>query len=292
MKIKVYGDSYVFGTGLDWQYAVKKGYIDNYMNYKDLRDRQKSEIDEITNFLFENRWTSLLEKELGVQVENYGVGGTGWQFIEYIFLQNELKESNKDDLNIFCPPRNIRRLIIDDDYKNEKLNIMYYKGFNSLNISHNTNSNMPNELIFLDKIFTNNVCKQLNFQNVFGIISYLLLNKKNFLFLPSWLCSLEESFISTNESETSKIINLNRKKNILKILERKSIFFKNNMDKNEKDMEEIFNLYKTFIFKHIKNITFDIFWKNEDMFSPSGHPTVEGHELIKNEYLKYIKNFL
>jgi hypothetical protein len=275
MKIVVYGDSYVYGSGLDLEYAVNKKYIDDYFQKEKLKEKE-----EAKDFLLNNRWTFLLEKALDIKIENYGLPGVGWQYIEYIFLKNEMLDY-EEKIYIICPPRLYPRYIIDNKYRNDKLKIVSYENYNVLNAYYNKEEEKTEEIDFLNNIKTEKVQHQLNFQNVFGILNYLLLNKKKFLFLPSWLSSLSESMIITNFND-----DYFKDKNIL------NFFFKRKVKSDNDKIIEINKFYHNFIFKHIDDIKFNLFWRNENYVLPSGHPNMKGHLLIKNEYFKHFRNIL
>lgn len=271
MKIVFYGDSYVYGGGLNNEYGVKMGYIDNYNDYKKLQLNEKNNSDSY-EFLVRNRWTSILENELKIKTENFGFPGSGWQYIQYRFFKNEI-DNKEECIYIFCPPLDVKRFIISNKFENPNLQIVKNNDFNILNISKKNNE-QNNENSFLDEIFDDNVNEQLNFQNIFGIISYLILNKKKFIFLPSWHKSLKSSFNFNYEDELDK-----------------KFFIFNSKDKVN-STNEISLLYKKFIFKYIKNIDFNFFWKENNMFLPSLHPNLEAQKHITAEYLIHINKIL
>ena len=212
MKIIIYGDSFVFGNGLNLEYSINKGYIKNYYhNYEDFKKMEC--FKESEDFLYENRWSKLLEKQVSIKIENRGFPGGGWQYIYYHLFKNEIN-NNKNDIYIFCSPRiSFKRFLINKKFNNSlyDLNVMLYDDYNILNLHKKSKSNS-----LLDDLFTKTVTDQLNFQNVSGIINYLMLNKKKFIFLPSWLNSVKKSLIIEDEEKPSDfkntILNLRKKK--------------------------------------------------------------------------------
>ena len=279
MKIIIYGDSFTFGVGLQTEYALKMNYIDNYYHdYIKFKNSEK-EYSESMNFLVNNRWTTLLEKELNVKIENFGYPGCGWQYIHYNFLLNEL--NNKDDeqrIYIFCSPRiTFRRLLVDKLFENSNLNVTPTYNYSCLNLYYKNQRNKEN--ILLDNLFTKSVTDQLNFHNVLGIINYLILNKKRFIFLPSWLDSVKKSFIFESEEDYSTLYLRN-------------IFFNLSKNNDTKEVIRIINLYDQYIFKYVKDIKMDNFWSNDPNNKlPSGHPNLSVQEKIKNDYLKIINDY-
>lgn len=274
MKIIIYGDSFVFGNGLNLEYSINKGYIKNYYhNYEDFKKMKC--FKESENFLYENRWSKLLEKQLNIKIENHGFPGGGWQYIYYHFFKNEIN-NNKNDIHIFCCPRiSFKRLLIDKKFNNSlyDLNVMLYDDYNILNLHKKSKSNA-----LLDDLFTKTVTDQLNFQNVSGIINYLMLNKKKFIFLPSWLNSVKKSLIVEDENEK-------------KLFDLKYIIL--NLKKNDfQENKNILELYDNYVFKYIDDIKIENFWSDDsNNLLPSGHPNISSQEKIKNNYIKIINDY-
>jgi len=275
MKLIVYGDSYVEGGGISWEYALEKKYISDYYDYKKINENNVLEV-ECNFFKTNNRWTTLLEKELNIEIENRGIPGAGWQYINYYFFKNELKEKNnkKENIYIFCCPRFFKRFMINNDYEDKDLYIAKHEDFNTIHTFESKKENSKNKIDFINNIFNKKVADQIYFQSVIGIINYLIINKKKFLFLPSWEKSLKESFVILSKDESKK----------------KIIFFLNKKMKN--DFHEIDDFYSFFILKNIKNINFNVFWKDENMYLPSQHPNIKAQEIIKNEYINYIQEII
>jgi hypothetical protein len=263
MKIIIYGDSFVFGGGLYVEYAINKGYIDQYDHNK-FFNLNKELQEESMNYVINNRWSSLLEKELNIKIENCGFPGAGWQYIEYSFLKNELN-NEEEVFYIFCPPTNeIKRLLISNDCNelSEKINIVNYKRYTNNNFSNffnilnlYDNQNQTYENIFLNALFTKKVTDQLNFQNVFNLLNYLIMYKKKFIFLPSWFDSNKDSFIINAYKENK-------------------------------------SFYDQYVFKYINYIKINNFWCNDKNNKlSSGHPNLLAQEKIKNDYIKIIKDY-
>jgi hypothetical protein len=288
MKIVFYGDSYVYGGGLNNEYGVKMGYIDNYGDYKKLKLNEKNNSDSY-EFLVKNRWTSILENELKIKTENFGFPGHGWQYIQYYFLKNEIKNNKEEILYVFCPPRvSFKRLLISNDFNKKEWNIMKGEEFSTLNITvdwidKRLNHTLYKDITLLDNLFSNNALDQLNFQNVFGILNYLILNKKKFIFLPSWVNSTKNSFIFGNQEEAD-IFEKNKK----------NLFIFLGFNKKEKFEDKyVYDFYEKYIFNNIDDIIIDNFWnKDENNKLPSGHPNTKAQKIITDEYAKIIKNFL
>lgn len=288
MIIEIYGDSFVYGGSINWEYAVKNKYIDNFWDFKKISEKHREECDD---FLIKNRWITKLEKELNVTIRCYGFPGHGWQYIQYRFLKNEIKNKNSKEeiFYIFCPPRvSFKRLLISSDFDEKDWNLVKGENFSTLNITPSwidkrLNKELYENVMLLNNLFPNSVTDQLNFQNVFGILNYLILNKKKFIFLPSWLDSTKNSFIFENQEKADNFEK--NKKNIF-------IFFDLNKKIKSED-NDVYDLYEKYIFDNIEDFFIKNFWnKNENNKLPSGHPNIEAQEIIKNKYAKIIKNVL
>jgi hypothetical protein len=300
MTIEIYGDSYVYGGGLNCEYALKKGYIKNYYDHEKL-NKMIQKNTECDIFVKNNRWTKLLEKELNIEIKNCGFGGGSWQYIIYVFFRNQMYNYNKKDvIYIFCPPRVFfKRLLVSNERELliNKLNIVNHENFASLNLYGNINiidDDFENKMKIL---FDKNVINQLNFQSAINLINYLINNNLKFLFLPSWGNNLKESFILSNkiEEEENSRNNIDLlKSSFFKFFEKREIDETNEID--DKDIffsfdKEIEKLYNYFIFNKIRNISFNNNWKKYGIL-PSGHPDLKSQEIIKNEYIKYIQEML
>ena len=280
MKIIIYGDSFGFGGGLNIEYAINKGYIDQYDHNK-FFNLNKELQEESMNYAINNRWSSLLEKELNIKIKNNSVSGAGWQFLKYYFLKNDF--FNKEEtFYIFCPPRSeFKRLLMDVNFDNSlnDLFLMKHLDYNCVIFENNhkkinkKNTNTKNTL--LNKLFTKQVVDQLNFQSILGILNYLIIHNKKFIFLPSWSNSVKSSFIFDDyeKNDTFNMFN----------------FFIKNNNKIKKE-NDIF--YHKYIFKYIDDIKISNFWcENDDNKLLSGHPNVSSQEKIKNNYIKIINDY-
>ena len=278
MKIVLYGDSFVVGGGLSSEYALKKNYVNDY--FEGFNKLSPEIINELRDFMINNRWAKLLEQELKIKIEVYGYAGGGWQYIYYHFLKNELSNKNETLYIFFSPKILFRRLLINKNFDNSiyNLNIMLLcDDYNILNLYYKNQKHK--EHVLLDNLFTKSVTDQLNFHNVLGIINYLILNKKRFIFLPSWLDSVKKSFIFESEEDYSTLYLRN-------------IFFNLSKNNDTKEVIRILNLYDQYVFKYVKDIKMDNFWSNDPNNKlPSGHPNLSAQEKIKKDYLKIINDY-
>lgn len=272
MKIIVYGDSYVYGGGLDCEYAILNGIIDGYGDCWKIKQIE-SVYFEIQKEIANIRWTNLLSKNLNTEIINRGFSGYGWQYIHYRFFKDILNEK-EETIYVFCPPRPMYTRLMIDNKSIEKININFdiarNEDFNCINLFDKLEKNVKQNTYthVMNNLFTNKLFCQLSFQNISGIISYLLFNKKKFLFLPSWFNNLKESFLyfETNKTETNKIFS----------------FFREDL--------EIERMYNTIIFKNIDNTIIRPFWnENSEHILPTGHPSIKAQEFIKDIYLERIK---
>ena len=252
MKLIFLGDSYTFGWGIDKEYGIQQKILDENINIFNLIRIDPNIFNLINEFRINNNWTSLISKELQLEYENRSTPGSGIEMIYLRFLESEVNNEKEKFYIIGLPATLSARKLTSS-----KNNINYFSDQNSFSELFSTYSFKDNsdDIIFFKKYFDENYFSFSFINIISSIINYCKNKKIKFVFLPTWHQSIERHLTLTDNQ-------------IIKQYLEKFIF-----NEIEDQINFLIDIHK------IKKLS-------------CGHPNIESQYIIKDLYIKYIKERL
>ena len=283
MKLIFLGDSFTEGTGIDFEYGIQQGLLENNRNiyFSDRSELKKDVQIFINNFRKNNVWTKLLCNELNLEEENRSYGGGGLDSVFIELLQSEIINKNTDRFYIIGLPFLHGGRILNSINSNEEINDILNKNFKYIVL----NSKIK-DLNFYQKYFKQDFFYLYYLNFMMTIINYLKNKKINFLFLPTWENNIKEHFfkkpVNFKEDSFERPVNF------------RELYFKTKGNfsekiKDQKIIDIFIDFYDKFIFSVLEEQT--NFLINKDLIKklPCGHADIKSQYIIKDMYIKYIK---
>ncbi len=262
MKLIFLGDSFTWGWGIDIEYGLFSGIIDDRKRHE-VYDKNiyniglsESQIKELNDFRIQNNWVAQLCHDIKCDYENLATPGSS---IEMMFIKF-LESQKKKEINVsyvVCLPRTLSARIL----VSSKNHLNYFSKENDLSSLFSTYRirSSDEDLSFFKKYFTEDSLAFIQLTNIIALISYFKSNKIPFIFLPTWENTIREQLIGYEDENINSIIKDYFKSFVL----------------NEVDCDFSID------FKAIKKL-------------PCGHPSSIGHTVIKefysrNKFFQFIK---
>lgn len=252
MKIVFLGDSFTYGWGIDKEYGIKNNLIKNDNDFTSKMSNNSEVFNFLNDFRINNNWTSLVSKELQLEHENRSTPGSGIEMIYSQFLESEVNNEKEKFYIIGLPITLSARKLTSS-----KNNINYFSDQNSFSKLFNTYSfkDSSEDIIFFKKYFDENYFSFTFINIMSSMINYCKNKKIKFIFLPTWHQSIQRHLTLTDNQIIKKYL-------------------------------------EKFIFNQIEEqINFSIDIHKIKKLS-CGHPNIESQYIIKDLYIKYIKEGL